>query len=82
MGEWSPTAVALIITTIGVVIEKTLTSYFTGKKLAMIEAHVNGQKSSDNAKIESLQRENIMLREHAAEKREIASVLAVKNGGL
>ena len=76
MDEWNPTAVVLILTTIGVIIDKTITSYFTGRKLSMIEAHVNSKSTLDNSKIDALLNENRMLRESAAEKKEIASVLA------
>lgn len=76
MEQWTPTAVVLILTTIGVVIEKVITSIYTGRKLAMIEAHVNSQKTADSAKIQSLENEARLLREQAAENTRIAAVLA------
>lgn len=76
MEEWTPTAVALILTTIGVTIDKVITSYFTGRKLAMIEAHVNSQKTADASKIQALENEARLLREQAAENTRIAAVLA------
>lgn len=74
--QWSPTAFALVVTTIGVAIEKIITSYFTGRKLAMIEAHVNSQKTADSAKIQALENEARFLREQASENAKIAAILA------
>lgn len=74
--QWTPTAVGMILTIIGVVIEKIITSIYTGRKLAMIEAHVNSQKTADSAKIQSLENEARLLREQAAENNKIAAVLA------
>lgn len=73
---WNPSSVVLILTTIGLVIDKIITSYFTGKKLSMIEAHVNSQKTADASKIQALDNENRLLREQASENSRIAAVLA------
>lgn len=73
---WNPTAVVLILTTIGVIIEKIITSLYNGKKLAMIEAHVNSQKTADSSRIQALDNENKLLREQSAENAKIAAVLA------
>ena len=76
MDQWTPANVAMLAGALGIVIANIIREFYSGKKLAMIEAHVNGQKTSDNAKIDALVNENKMLREQAAEKKEIASVLA------
>lgn len=76
MDEWTPTAVGMILTIIGAVIDRTITSYFTGRKLAMIEAHVNSQKTADSSRIQSLENELKFLREQASENSRIAAVLA------
>lgn len=73
---WTPTSVVLVLTTIGVIIDKTITSFYNGRKLAMIEAHVNSQKTADATKIQALENESRMLREQAADNTRIAAVLA------
>ena len=76
MDQWTPANVAMLVGAIGIVIANIIKELYSGKKLAMIEAHVNSQKTSDQARIDSLQKENQMLRDAASEKKEIAAVLA------
>ena len=76
MNEWTPTAVGTLIVIIGNSIVLIIGAIYAGRKLAMIEAHVNSQATSYNAKIEALQNENKLLRETAAANKEIAAVLA------
>lgn len=76
MEQWTPANVAMLVGAIGIVVANIIKELYSGKKLAMIEAHVNSQSTAYQGEIKSLQKENQLLRETAAVNKEIASVLA------
>jgi len=85
MEEWTPANVGILIGGIGIVIVNIISSIFQGRKLTMIEAHVNSKATESAGEIKALRNEITSLIAQAAEKKEIAAVLAqvvsAKGGG-
>jgi hypothetical protein len=83
--EW-----VLVITALGLAVKSWIDSWGTGRKLdkvetkldantivtAKVEAHVNSKETGYLGKIETLEKENALLREMGAEKKQTAALLA------
>ncbi len=84
MADWSPTTIAAFAAGAAVVfaaffagIVSVITAWRTiASKVSAIEGHVNSEKTASDGKLNTLQRENDLLREIMAEHKQTAALLA------